>query len=126
MPKKLPKKLPNKFFNPVRIAASPETVLREYLSQTKEILSGKSADILLKEAEDVFKKTKQVNNASSQITRDLIENVVLKALEALNIAAGKYKLDKKEMEAACVYQLIESQASRYLTIEEQYEAPRFR
>src|SRR3990167_2377839 len=123
MPKKILRKTPNRFFDPVRTALSPEAYLLEYLSQSKEILLHKSADTLLKEAEDVFKKMKQINNISHHITQDQLEDVVLKALEALNIAAEKYKLEKKDMEADCVYQLIVSQASRHLA--PQYEAPRF-
>lgn len=126
MPKKILKKTPNRFFDPVRTALSPEAHLLQYLAQTTEILSGKSADTLLKEAEDVFKKTKQINNASRHMTKDQLDEVILKALAALTIAAEKYKLEKKDVEAACVYQLIVSQADRHLEASKQYEAPRFR
>lgn len=127
MPKKVSKPVSNRFFDPNRIALSPEELLLQYLAQTKAMLLTKSADTLLKEAEDVFKKVKQINNISCQITEDQLEEVSLKALEALNIAAEKYKSEKKDIEADCVYQLIVSQASRHLApTEQKYEAPQFK
>ena len=127
MRKKILKRKTNRFFDPVQTALSPEEYLLQYLSQSPEILLSKSADTLLKEAEEVFKKIKQINSALHHITKDQLKAVHVKALAALNIAAEKYESEKKVIEAGCVYQLIVSQTSRHSApVEQPYDAPSFK
>lgn len=110
------------FFDPVRTVISPKALLLQYVAQPDEMLATQSADALLKDAQEVLKKTK----GSCGLSSDQVSEVILKALLALKIAAKKYEVENKKLEAACIYQLIESQVNRQIGVGEVYEAPRFR
>lgn len=111
-----------KFFDPSRTVVSPKLFLLQYIAKPNEMLSTQSADTLLKEAEEVLRKIKNPCNLSD----DQVSEIILKALFALKIAAKKYEAEKKQVEATCVYQLIESQSNRQLGASEAYQAPSFR
>lgn len=81
------------FFDPAQTTILPKAFLLQYLAQTDEIVSMQSADVILKKAEDVLRKTKNPCGLSDE----QVSQVILKALGALKIAAKKYEAEKKEL-----------------------------